>query len=144
VAKARTKWRENQPELTPGKLVFIDETWTTNMTRLYGRAEAGRRLVAAVPHGHWQTSTFIAGLRHDGMVGAAVMYLPAYSPDRTPSNRRLHSKLTTIESLCTSSPTYVIAFCMTRLLCGEALYRPIRHNRRSLHTVRRVTRVGRV
>ena len=28
VAKARTEWRENQPELNAGKLVFIDEAWT--------------------------------------------------------------------------------------------------------------------
>lgn len=73
MAKKRTEWRDKQPELTPGKLVFIDETWTkTNMTRLYGRAKVGHRLVAAVPHGHWLTSTFIAGLRQDGMVAPCV------------------------------------------------------------------------
>ena len=32
----------------------------------------GHRLVGAVPHGHWQTSTFIAGLRHDGLVAPCV------------------------------------------------------------------------
>jgi putative transposase len=47
-------------------LVFIDETWTkTNMTRLYGWAERGRRLVDKVPHGHWNTTTFLAALRND-------------------------------------------------------------------------------
>jgi putative transposase len=46
--------------------VFIDETWTkTNMTRLYGWAPRGRRLVAKVPHGHWKTATFLAALRSD-------------------------------------------------------------------------------
>src|ERR1700674_5299699 len=51
VAKARTEWREKQPSLTPGKLVFIDETSTrTNMIRLY--APRGQRLLDAVPHGH--------------------------------------------------------------------------------------------
>jgi len=35
------------------------------MTRLYGREERGKRLVYKVPHGHWKTSTFVAGLRHD-------------------------------------------------------------------------------
>jgi hypothetical protein len=40
--------------LDPARLVFVDETWAkTNMTRLRGRAPAGERLVAAVPHGHW-------------------------------------------------------------------------------------------
>jgi transposase len=46
--------------------VFIDETWTkTNMTRLYGWAPRGRRLVAKIPHGHWKTATFLAALRND-------------------------------------------------------------------------------
>ena len=53
--------------------MFIDETWTaTNMTRRYGRARRGQRLVASVPHGHWQTTTFLAGLRLDGFVAPAV------------------------------------------------------------------------
>jgi len=53
--------------------VFIDETWAkTNMTRLRGRAPRGRRLVASAPHGHWRTSTFLAGLRTDGLIAPAV------------------------------------------------------------------------
>jgi len=32
----------------------------------------GHRLVAAVPHGHWNTATFIAGLRCDGLVAPCV------------------------------------------------------------------------
>ena len=59
--------------MSPSKLVFIDETWTkTNMTRLYGRAPCGKRLVDAVPHGHWKTSTFIAALRCDGLTATGV------------------------------------------------------------------------
>jgi transposase len=47
-------------------LVFIDETaLNTKMARLYGRSLRGERCLGAVPHGHWQTSTFIAALRHD-------------------------------------------------------------------------------
>ena len=38
------------------------------MTRLRGRARRGERLVAAVPHGHWKTSAFLAALRHDRSV----------------------------------------------------------------------------
>jgi len=73
VAKARAEWRENQSALDPGKLIFIDETWTkTNMVRPYGWAEVGRRLVEAVPHGHWKTSTFIAGLRQDALIAPCV------------------------------------------------------------------------
>ena len=37
------------------------------MTRLRGRAPAGERLVAKVPHGHWKTTTLIAALDHQGM-----------------------------------------------------------------------------
>jgi transposase len=53
--------------------VFIDETWaTTNMARRYGRAQRGARVVAAVPHGHWKTTTFLAALRHDGITAPCV------------------------------------------------------------------------
>ena len=127
----------SQAGLNPRRLVFLDETWAkTNMTRLRGRAPVGERLVAAVPHGHWKTTTLIAALGHAGVrcsmaldgpvnraafeafvgqvlvpalspgdvvvmdnlsshkgphvrdlieaAGAAVLYLPAYSPDLNP------------------------------------------------------------
>jgi len=35
------------------------------MTRLYGRAAIGERCLSAVPHGHWNTATLVAALRHD-------------------------------------------------------------------------------
>jgi putative transposase len=38
---------------------------SSTITRLYGRAPQGERLVAKVPHGNWKTSTFIAALKHD-------------------------------------------------------------------------------
>src|ERR671918_355203 len=73
VAAARRAWRERQPELSPQRLVFIDETWaTTNMARRHGRAQRGARVVAAVPHGHWKTTTFLAALRHDGLSAPCV------------------------------------------------------------------------
>lgn len=37
------------------------------MARLRGRAPRGERCRAAVPHGHWKTTTFTAGLRLDGL-----------------------------------------------------------------------------
>ena len=56
------------------RFVFIDETWvTTNMTRWYGRAVRGRRLVDTVPHGHWKTTTFIAALRSTAMTAPMVI-----------------------------------------------------------------------
>jgi transposase len=35
------------------------------MTRRYGWAPRGERLIAKVPHGHWKTATFLAALRND-------------------------------------------------------------------------------
>ena len=56
------------------KLVFLDETWAkTTMTRLYGRSPRGERLVGSAPYGHWKTTTFLAGLRHDGIVAPLVL-----------------------------------------------------------------------
>jgi transposase len=54
--------------------VFIDETWaSTNMARRYGRAPRGQRLRVGIPHGHWKTTTFIAGLRASGLVAPFVL-----------------------------------------------------------------------
>ena len=43
------------------------------MDRRYGRAVRGHRLVSRVPHGHWKTTTFVAGLRVDGFVAPLVV-----------------------------------------------------------------------
>ncbi|SIT58802.1 Mobile element protein [Mesorhizobium prunaredense] len=37
------------------------------MARLRGRAPRGERCRAAVPHGHWKSTTFTAGLRLNGI-----------------------------------------------------------------------------
>lgn len=43
------------------------------MARTHGRAPCGQRLVAAVPHGHWHTTTFVAALRAEGMTAPMVL-----------------------------------------------------------------------
>jgi transposase len=43
------------------------------MARLRGRARKGERLRASVPHGHWKTTTFVAGLRLDGIAAPFVL-----------------------------------------------------------------------
>jgi transposase len=74
VREKRASWRERMPGLDPKKLVFIDETGAnTKMTRRYGRAPRSQRLVDAVPHGHWKTTTFVAALRSDGLVAPMVI-----------------------------------------------------------------------
>jgi transposase len=68
------EWFENQPDLDPERLVFIDETWaSTSMARTHGRAVRGERLRVAIPHGHWKTTTFVAGLRSTGIVAPLVL-----------------------------------------------------------------------
>lgn len=54
--------------------MFIDETSVaTNITRLYGRAPRGERLVQKVLYGKWKTTTFIAALRHDRVTAPFVL-----------------------------------------------------------------------
>ena len=43
------------------------------MARLRGRAPKGERLRASIPHGHWKTTTFVAGLRLGGIVAPMVL-----------------------------------------------------------------------
>lgn len=74
VVEARRAFIRRQPALDPERLVFLDETWaSTNMTRRHGRCARGLRLLAPVPHGHWKTTTLIAGLRTTGIVAPYVL-----------------------------------------------------------------------
>ena len=43
------------------------------MARLHGRAPRGQRLRAAIPHGHWKTTTFVGALRLEGMTAPMVL-----------------------------------------------------------------------
>lgn len=73
MAEKRAAWQNGQAALDPAKLIFVDETWAkTNMVRLRGRAPQGKRLIDKTAHGHWKTSTFIAGLRLDGVIAPGV------------------------------------------------------------------------
>jgi transposase len=74
VRAKRDEWQAAQPALDPDRLVLVDETWaSTNMARTHGRCPVGERLVMDVPHGHWQTTTFVAALRRDGLVAPTVV-----------------------------------------------------------------------
>ncbi len=77
MAAARQRWRRRQGGFDPARLIFIDETWAkTNMARAYGRCRRGTRLIGRVPHGHWKTTTFVAGLRRDGITAPFVIDCP--------------------------------------------------------------------
>lgn len=43
------------------------------MARRHGRCLRGQPLRSGVPHGHWKTTTFVAGLRRTGMVAPMVL-----------------------------------------------------------------------
>ncbi len=56
------------------RFVFLDETGTTTtMTRRYGWGPKGERVVDATPWGHWKVTTFVAGLRANGLVAPMVL-----------------------------------------------------------------------
>lgn len=75
MALERQLWAAAQAGLDFTRLVFVDETGTTTaMTRPYGWGYKGKKLIARVPHGHWMTQTFVAGLKHDSIL--APMLLP--------------------------------------------------------------------
>ena len=116
VAKARAEWRETQPNLNPGKLAFLDETWTkTNMVRLHGRPPRGERLIGTSPRGRWKTATFLAGLRQD------VLPAPAVFDGPINGDRFLAYVEQILAPTLTAGDTAVWAICPRRRspLCAE-------------------------
>lgn len=43
------------------------------MARTHGRCPRGERLRMALPHGHWKTTTLVAGLSLEGIVAPMVL-----------------------------------------------------------------------
>ena len=67
--------------MDPATFVFLDETGaSTNMVCRYGWGPRGDRLVDAAPHGHWRTTTFVAGLRQTGIIAPMVLDGPMTGP----------------------------------------------------------------
>ena len=97
VAAQRRRRQQEQRQLTPDRLVFLDETWASiAMARPRGRAPRGDRLISAGLYGHRKTTTFVAGLRQSGLVAPLVPDGPMHreysglmssSCLRQPSNR---------------------------------------------------------
>ncbi len=74
VKAAREAWFDSQTDLEPERLVFVDESgFSTKMARLRGWAPKGERCRAAIPHGHWKTTTFVAGLTLSGFCAPMLL-----------------------------------------------------------------------
>jgi transposase len=68
VQAKRADFEERLAAVDPTHLIFVDEMGaTTAMTRTYGRAPIGERVVGSAP-GAWDNVTLIAGLRPSGVV----------------------------------------------------------------------------
>ena len=81
VAEHRRMWRVWQRFMDSERFVFLDETGaSTKMVRRHGWAARSERLVTAAPHGHWRTTTFVAGLRSTGLVAPLVLDGPMNGP----------------------------------------------------------------
>ena len=62
--KQRRDWCDSRGKHAADRLVFLDETGLgTKMSRLRGRSACGEPCRAAIPHGHWKTTTCMGALR---------------------------------------------------------------------------------
>jgi transposase len=67
VSEQRALWLTRMASVAPARLLFIDETAVkTTLTRLYGRACGGQRVVDDVPCGRWHTTTLIGAITLEG------------------------------------------------------------------------------
>jgi len=74
VRERREAFLQTLASVAPDRLVFLDESGAkTNMTRLYGRAPRGQRVLDQTPHGHWQTTTMIGAVRCRGVCAGLVV-----------------------------------------------------------------------
>lgn len=104
------------------RLVFIDESGAkTNMTRLYGRAFKGQRVVDDAPHGHWSTTTMISSIRSDG--STACM---------------------TTEGSTTAEVfrTYVRSFLLPTLRCGDIVILDNLSSHKDSHAIELIQQAG--
>ena len=67
VCLQRIQWREQQLELDPSHLVFLDESGVnTGMTRIYGRAASHKRVREAMPDTRFERTSVLSSVRLDG------------------------------------------------------------------------------
>lgn len=76
VVTRRRQGVEQTQGIDPSRWVFLDESGAkTNLTRGYGWGLGGDRVVDAVPHGHWHTTTMLAAIRVAGVIPEACLAL---------------------------------------------------------------------
>jgi transposase len=64
VVQKRAEFCARLKNIDIAKLIFLDEAGAhTSMTRIYGRAPAGQRVVDSVPQDHWQITTMVSAIR---------------------------------------------------------------------------------
>ncbi len=74
IAEARRAWKRAEAEARsqaagfPGRDLDQDQH-----DQVAWPGATGQRLIAKAPYGHWKTSTFLAGLRHDRVVAPLVL-----------------------------------------------------------------------
>jgi transposase len=70
----RQAWRQWLASVDIRRLICLDETGAkTNMTRLFGRARKGQRVVDYTPHGHWNTTTLVAAITSESPIAPMVL-----------------------------------------------------------------------
>jgi transposase len=73
VIAQRREWGERTAGIDPDRFIFLDESNAkTTMTRAYGRAPRGERVVDHVPAGKYHSTTMMGAVRRDGTVAAMV------------------------------------------------------------------------
>jgi transposase len=74
VQAEREQFRHEMAEVDAKDMVYVDESGvTTSLTRLYGRAPRGQRVVDHVPHGHWKVLTILGALTSEGIQAAMTV-----------------------------------------------------------------------
>src|SRR5262249_59824410 len=73
VRHKRATFRGRAARIDWDRFVFLDEMGAdTALTRLYGRAPRGQRVVGHVPQGAWEATTLLGAIRRTGVVGSVV------------------------------------------------------------------------
>jgi len=81
VREKRRDFKKKISQIDPRRLKIIDESGVnTSMTRLYGRAPKGERVMGSVPHDHGPNVTIIGSVSLEG-VEAAMSFEGAVNGD---------------------------------------------------------------